>query len=178
MVASGLPAALCVESQPGRGTTFRVLLPAARAPEPTRGPLPLASAGAAERGRVLVIDDQEGVRKVARRALRRLGFEAVLAAGGREGIEAFVPAEIDCVLLDLTMPDMKSEDVFDELRRVDPGVPIVFISGHSEADVAERLVGKTRVGRLQKPFDLDRLSRELDALLGSAEEAPEPTIPG
>ena len=94
--------AIKVYSEPGRGSTFKLLFPAATAPDSAG---PRAEAGGKWRGTgtVLLVDDDESVRKVGRRMLEALGFSVLLASDGREAIEVFRASkhEISCVILDL-----------------------------------------------------------------------------
>jgi two-component system cell cycle sensor histidine kinase/response regulator CckA len=155
---------LLLDTAPGQGARFRVLLPVAHEPVAVVGD------EAASRERrdltgycVLVIDDDDLVRSVTRRTLRARGCEVLAARDGLEGIETFDEHHdrIDAVLLDVGMPYMKGEDVLEELRRVDPGVPVIFVSGQSEDELRQSGVFGRADGTVLKPF---RDGELLDAL--------------
>ena len=120
---------------------------------------------------MLLVDDEEHVRKVAKRILERMGLSVLTATQGREAVAVYREHadEIACVLLDLTMPEMDGEEVFHELRRIRPDVCVVLASGYSEHEVAERFAGKGLAGFLEKPYQLQRLRETLAGLLGEGE---------
>src|SRR5690606_11828704 len=113
--------AISLQSTPGLGTTFRVLLPAAEGVAATTG-TPTASTLARGAGRVLLVDDEEAVRGIARRVLERGGFEVVEAENGEEALARFEeqPDAVTAVVLDLTMPGLGGEATFQALRRARP----------------------------------------------------------
>ncbi|MCZ7650373.1 MAG: ATP-binding protein [Thermoanaerobaculia bacterium] len=164
--------AIRLESEPGRGTTVRVLLPAG----PREGrPQEVASGGAAAAagiapaaGTVLVIDDDENVRPVTRMLLEQLGYGVLVAAGGREGLALFAAHRdrVACVLLDLSMPDLGGEATFRELRALDPAVRVVLASGYGAAEAREQFAGLGLAGFVRKPYGLAELEAALAAALG------------
>ncbi len=106
--------AIRVSSEPGRGTTFKLLFPAGSA-APQRLTTPRdGSAEPAGHGTILVVDDDEGILLIARSILERIGFAVLTATDGSEGVEVYKAhaAEIACVLLDLTMPKMDGQEAF------------------------------------------------------------------
>ena len=149
-IVRGHKGAIKIESEPGRGTHFRVLFPTSTRP---RALGPSESVGAEEwrgSGTVLVVDDDDGVRELAEDTLKRSGLSVLSAADSRAGIDLFRRHvdEIGAVLLDATMPATSGEDVFEQMRRIGPDVPIILVSGYSE----ERFVDKGLAGFLRKPF--------------------------
>jgi CheY-like chemotaxis protein len=106
------------------------------------------------RGTILVVDDEEVVRSMARRILEQAGFDVLTAADGRDAVECFREhaAEVSAVLLDLTMPRLGGEEALRVLRQIRPGVRVVVTSGYSESDIATRFQGQNLDGFLQKPF--------------------------
>ncbi|HYF61327.1 MAG TPA: response regulator [Herpetosiphonaceae bacterium] len=153
---------ILVDSAPGAGTRFTVILPAAGESAQPAAPVPAASDWRGS-GTVLVIDDEEDVCAVSRQLLDRIGFDAVAADGGRTGIERFVQARqpFAAVLLDLTMPQMSGIDVALRLRAIDPRIPILLMSGYSQDDALERVVAANRLRFLPKPFTLEALRAQL-----------------
>jgi CheY-like chemotaxis protein len=166
-----------VASGPGRGTTFAVLLPVA-SPAPEHGAIDRAPAAAkpsgAPRKRVLVVDDEENVRRTARAMLEASGLEVVTAADGAEAVESFRTSatRFDAVLLDLTMPRMSGEKTFHELRRIDPGVPVLLMSGFDEQEAVARLEGRGLAGFIQKPYRLQALLGKLREVIAGGTPLP------
>ncbi len=149
--------ALTVESQLGRGTTFRVFFPTVDGTVD-----PVANAGTAKspeewrgRGCILVVDDEDSVRRTVATMLTRLTFTVVTAGDGREGLELFRadPDRFSLVLLDLTMPQMDGKKAFAELQQIRAEVRVVLMSGFNEEEAAPEFAGKKLAGFLQKPFD-------------------------
>jgi len=159
-----------VQSRVGEGSTFRVLLPAAEASVTAR------SEGRASQdrdsrggGRILVVDDEEGVRDVARGMLEREGFSVITAEDGREAVRIFpsVAGEIDAVLLDLSMPKMDGGEVLREMRRIRSDVKVILCSGYMEGRARELSDGPGQASFLHKPFDSETLLRTLREVLAS-----------
>jgi PAS domain S-box-containing protein len=153
-----------VESAPGEGTTFRVRLPAAGAvPEPVPAAAP---AQWRLRGRVLVVDDDTGVRELACALLRRLGAEPVAAASGAEALERFRTRAggVTLALVDATMPGMSGVATLAALRAIQPALPVVLMSGWSELPAGHAEQARPDAF-LAKPFDLGRLTDALRAAL-------------
>jgi signal transduction histidine kinase/ActR/RegA family two-component response regulator len=156
--------ALAVASEPGQGTTFRVYFPAAAGAAPVpREAMPAEPArpgviGAPERV-VLVVDDEETVRTSAAIALQRHGFSVRTASDGEQALAAAerCPAPLAGVLLDLTMPRMDGAAALAGLRKLQPQVPVVVMSGLAASDVARQVAGAPGVRRLQKPFTMEEL---------------------
>jgi PAS domain S-box-containing protein len=146
--------AVLVDSQPGNGAHFTVLLPAAGAvasgkPDLTAGVQNLSVAGT-----VLVVDDEDAVRRVVKVTLERLGYRVLLAGNGIEAIEIFqqAPDQIAVVLLDLTMPLMSGEEALHRLRAIRPDVPVLLSSGYNQVEVIQRFTGQGLAGFVGKPF--------------------------
>jgi CheY-like chemotaxis protein len=160
--------ALKVFSEPGKGTTFTVLFPAMETAE-DGAPIGEAAAGSGwtGKGTILLADDEESLRALGAKMLERLGFTVLTAADGRTAVDIYRErhAEIDLVVLDLTMPHMDGAEAFGALRRLNPEVPVVLASGYSEEDVAARFIGKGANGVLQKPYTLGKLRELLSGLM-------------
>jgi CheY-like chemotaxis protein len=168
-IVRGHKGALRVYSEVGKGTTFRLLFPAATSSAVAGAAVaPAAAPGPSRRGTVLVVDDDESVRTVAARLLERMGFTVVLAADGREGVARFAedPARFGLVLLDLTMPHLDGEETFRQLRHLRPGVRVILTSGFSHQEVITRFAGKGLAGFVQKPFEAETLMAEVRKVLG------------
>jgi PAS domain S-box-containing protein len=158
-IVRGHAGLLHVASEPGRGTTFRVLFPASGAPaaSPVVAPEPPA---AHPTGGVLVVDDDSGIRVTLRLLLKHLGYEVHAASGGAEALamlDVHGP-NLVAVLLDLTMPGLSGHDTLSAMLARAPDLPIVLMSGFSEADFAS---APGAAGFLQKPYGVDELERAL-----------------
>jgi CheY-like chemotaxis protein len=101
--------------------------------------------------------------------LERLGFTALTAVDGLEALKVYEEhrGTIRCVLLDLTMPRMDGEETFRELRRMDPGLPVILCSGYNEQETISRFVGEGLAGFIQKPYRIANVREALKAALGS-----------
>ena len=158
-----------VASEPGKGTTVQVLLP-----EKTES----ASEGvdAQERAEqaglqgktVLLVDDEETVRRVGASMLGRLGCQVETASDGRAAVEIFAedPSRFDCVILDLTMPRMGGEECFERLREIRGDVVVVLSSGYSEQELTERVVVRGMAGFLRKPYLYEVFTATLTKVCG------------
>ncbi len=162
--------ALRVYSEPGKGTSFKVLFPVVEAPN-DRDRADVAGSAWRGSGTVLLTDDEETVRTVSSMQLRRLGFEVLTAQDGRQAVDLYREraGEIALVLLDLTMPHMNGEEAYRELRQINPDVRVVLASGYSESDIASRFAGKGLAGCLQKPYTLAKLRSLLSSVMPEAE---------
>jgi len=158
---------LKVYSEPGKGTTFKVILPCAQ--DGVAPPATMESETKVWRGSgaVLLVDDEPIVRKTATRMLESMGFTVLQAQDGREGVECFKAhaGEIRAVLLDLTMPRLDGEATFRELRLVRPDVRVLLMSGFNEQEAINRFIGKGLAGFLQKPFKLENLRARMKEIL-------------
>ena len=164
-IVRGHQGALKVRSELGRGTTFKLLLPVAAhaTSDPTMEKIVAPKWRGT--GTVLVIDDEESVRRVAGKMLMSMGFQVVTANDGLDGLNAYrTCSETICaVLLDLTMPRMDGEETFRELRKLRPDACVVLMSGYNEQEAGARFVGQGLAGFLQKPFTPDELRERLRA---------------
>jgi PAS domain S-box-containing protein len=154
-----------IRTEPGQGTSFRVLFPAVAGP--SRKPEKPSSARSDWQGggTVLVVDDEEGVREVAERMLQEIGFDTIAAIDGREALKVMhrFGDKVLAVLLDLSMPRMGGQETLRHLRAHRPQLPIIMMSGYTEQAVAPQVSGSGRgiTVFLQKPF----LAEDLIAVL-------------
>jgi two-component system, cell cycle sensor histidine kinase and response regulator CckA len=160
-IIRGHKGAIKVYSEPGKGTTFRVFLPA------TNRSVEVVSVETANdewkgSGTVLLVDDEEIVRKIGAEMLGMLGFKVVTACDGLEAVKIFETRDdIALVILDLTMPIMDGEQCFLELRRIRPQIKVLISSGFSEQVVSRRFAGRDLAGCILKPYSLSALRETL-----------------
>lgn len=150
--------AIKVYSEPGKGTTFKLLFPAGAKPAELFARTEGAGKEWQGSGTVLLVDDEETIRALGSEMLKELGYQVITAEDGRQGLDIFNSRkDITLVILDLTMPHMDGEQCFRALRQVDPNVRIVMSSGFNEQEVSEKFVGKGLCGFIQKPYTLSSL---------------------
>ena len=159
---------LTIESTIGRGTEVAVHLPAA-APD-AGGPAAAASAPSEAAGgteTVLVVEDEDAVRAAVRRALEARGYRVLDAHDGTEGIATAgrFPGTIHLLLTDVVMPAMDGREVARRLAADRPGLRVMYMSGYSEGQTAERISLGTGAVLLQKPFTLAELSHAVRMVL-------------
>jgi CheY-like chemotaxis protein len=149
-IVRGHHGAMSVASAPGKGSTFRVLLPgvAARAEKPVAAPCDCVARG------VLVIDREEFVRHTAERALAAAGYKVFAAGSGGQAMQVFRDhaCEVGLIVLDANLGDMTGPEAIKRLREVRREVPILVSSGYSEQDASRRFDGQHIDGFLQKPY--------------------------
>ncbi len=158
--------ALSVQSAPGEGSTFRVLLPVIEETLEIRSS-PLDAADLQGAGLILVVDDEETVRQIARRSLEHWHYRVVMAENGQAAIEILprLDAQLRAVILDLTMPVMGGEEALEYFQRMRPDVPVILTSGYSEIEAMRRMRGKGVSAFLHKPFTAEQLGRKLRDVL-------------
>jgi len=156
-----------VYSEQGRGTTVKVLFPAVdAAPDQIRVNEEPETVRPGS-GTVLVVDDEELVRRVAGMILKEAGYDVLLAQDGMEAIEMLRKHgdEIVCVLLDMMMPRMGGEETFTEMRRLRPDIKVLLSSGYNEQTATNRFAGKGLAGFIQKPYTMKVLVARIAELL-------------
>ena len=167
-IVRGHKGLLKVYTTPGHGSTFKVLFPAAtEARQAIRVAPPAPLKVSSRRGTVLVIDDEEVVRRSAKASLERGGYDTVLAENGVEGIQVFtaLAGKISLVLLDLTMPGPGGEEVLRQLQMINPATRVILSSGYNEVEVIQRFTGKGLAGFLQKPYTAAALVDKVNGVL-------------
>ncbi len=156
-----------VESELGKGSAFRLLLPVRRETDQGLKTAPPAGQTWRGAGTILVVDDESWVRDVVTRLLRSLGFTVIVAADGEEALAKFqeTPEDFRLVLLDLTMPRLDGVETFRTLHLLRPNLPVILMSGFSEQEASARFAGKGLAGFLSKPFRLEDLTERVRSAL-------------
>ncbi len=162
-IARGHGGAIKVYSEPGKGTSVKVLLPITEGPVSDKPPSELSKAGSLEGRTVMLVDDEETVRTVGRKMLERFGVNVLVAEDGRQAMELFEkdPGQFKCILLDLTMPHMDGEETFRAMRQIRKDICIVLSSGYNEQELINRFAGKGLAGFIQKPYHPAKLREVL-----------------
>jgi two-component system cell cycle sensor histidine kinase/response regulator CckA len=165
-IVRGHNGAIQVSSTPGEGTTFRVLFPASQQQIPAAQAV-VPRTGLSGTGTVLVVDDEEVVRRTAKAALERYGYTVLLAENGQVGVDVFrhLSDRITLVLLDMTMPVLGGEETLTHLRRIRPDVKVLLSSGYSEVEAVRRFSGKGLAGFIQKPYTAADLAASVQQAL-------------
>jgi PAS domain S-box-containing protein len=158
--------AIAVESEPGRGTTFRVYLPLTEAP--VEEAPPAAAAPTLGTGRILFVDDEVALRAIGQRMLERLGFEATVVSSGQEALDSLraEPEGFRAVVTDQTMPGMTGLAFVAEARQGGATLPVLMATGFSGDVTPERLAHLGIQEVLSKPYTLQELSAALQRALG------------
>lgn len=162
--------AMKVETEVGQGTTFVLFLPRAEAPAPAHAPVKSAILQSWRgSGKVLLVDDEAGVRDIVGALLGELGFDVITAADGLEGIELFreQASSIAAVILDLNMPKLSGSEVFEQIRQINPNARVLLATGYGEEEVVRQFTSLAPSGFLQKPFRFDELEAKLRQCLTS-----------
>jgi PAS domain S-box-containing protein len=155
-------------SEPGRGSTFKVYLPRA----PDRGPgvaaPPPEEAQPGGTGRVLVVEDDEAVRRLTAAAVESIGYTVVAAGNAADALELCARDEpaIDVVLTDVVMPGMSGKELRDRLLSLRPGLKVLFTSGYTANVIAHHGILEDGVHFIAKPFGVTELARKLREALG------------
>jgi two-component system, cell cycle sensor histidine kinase and response regulator CckA len=156
-----------VYSEPGLGTTCKLYLP--RCETPQEAGMLAASAEPLPRGSesILLVEDEEAVRDLGQRVLQDLGYQVFVAADGAEALQVAgaQPRPIDLLLTDVVMPRLGGRAVADQLRRRQPGLKVLYLSGYTDDAVVRHGVLEQDVPFLQKPFGPHMLARRVRAVL-------------
>jgi CheY-like chemotaxis protein len=159
-----------VDSEEGRGTVFRVLLPQHHAAAEPDVPAAVAAAADNRSETILLAEDEPGVRQLAVRVLSRLGFRVLEASSGEEAIalSAAHAGRVDLLLTDLVMPGVSGRVTAERLQLQRPGLRVLFMSGYSEETAKLGEFDGGRATLLSKPFTPDLLARSVREVLDRA----------
>ncbi|MEO6120294.1 MAG: response regulator [Terriglobales bacterium] len=157
--------AIRVTSQPGKGTTFSILLPiVADSAAPVVGQV---AAQPRVGSRVLVVEDAEPIAQLVKETLEDQGYEVILAIDGAEAIDRChaLDRPVDVVLTDVIMPGMNGREMVAELRKICPQAKIIFMSGYTNDVIVRHGVFHSNVGFLEKPFTPRQLVQKVNEAL-------------
>jgi CheY-like chemotaxis protein len=164
-----------VKSEPNKGTSVRVYLPAIVKETFATVATQNAYQRVQGNGTILLVDDEEIIRATVSELLEGSGFKVITAANGHNALKLFEQhlAEIDAVLLDLTMPVMDGKETFRQLRLISNDTPVFFCSGHNEEVLGDQFSNDDLLGFIQKPFRLNVVLDKLAEVIPN--EAPPQT---
>jgi two-component system, cell cycle sensor histidine kinase and response regulator CckA len=153
-----------IVSEPGAGTTVKISLPSSEAIQEIDIIDTLEPMASQLSGTILLVDDEDSVRKLGKRILKSLGFEAMTAVNGADAIEQIrANPGIDCVLMDLTMPVMDGYEALAVINQEWPSLPVIISSGYHAQEIEQRLGANALF--IQKPYRRDELGRLLQEIL-------------
>jgi PAS domain S-box-containing protein len=154
-----------VRSQRGKGTSFDIYLPAAEGEAPEERPH--HEKIGKEKETLLLVDDEPLILEATQKMLESLGYTVLPAKGGREAIETFQAhhEHIDMVILDMIMPDMNGDQVFEHLKTINPAINVIVTSGYGIDGKTSAMLKRGCDGFIQKPFDIKDLSEQVRNIL-------------
>ena len=170
-IVRGHEGTLLVRSELGYGTSIRAHFPGSATPVMVPTTQAQEDNMDSSAGTILVVDDEEIVRSVARGMLELLGYHVLTASDGREALEIYRQRqhEIVLIVLDLAMPLMSGDETFEAIRALRPDAKVVLSSGYDEQEATQRFAGKGLAGFIQKPYEVAAFSRIIhDALESGA----------
>jgi signal transduction histidine kinase len=158
---------ISVYSEPGHGTTFRILLPLMTEDEFVRDTTVSTQELRGGNETILVVDDETAIRQYLELFLMTLGYKVLLAQDGREAIQLFREKgqDVDLVLMDVIMPKITGSEAAREIRRMNPGIPVIFTSGYPYDLIHERKLHEDYAELLMKPLMPTDLARKLRTVL-------------
>ena len=161
------------ESEPGRGTTFRIYLPAT-VDQAVAPPPPAPAAPRAQGEIVLVVEDEDAVREVAQRALEDAGYRVLAAAGGAQALELLGGARepVALLLTDVVMPAMSGRELAETVAERRPGIAVLYTSGYTDGEIVRRGLLAPGMAFLPKPFTPSRLVEAVQSLIRGRTSLP------
>jgi signal transduction histidine kinase/CheY-like chemotaxis protein len=162
-----------VKSQPGGGTSFRIVFPASD--QIVRPLVERPVSDLSGHGVILVVDDDDYILQAVYVALENYGYSVLLANSGAAAIQIFEERseQIDLVLLDMLMPGMSGEETFGALRAIRPDVKVLLSTGFAPDEAAQRFTDEGLAGFLRKPYDPNQLAGEVQQIIERGSAKPE-----
>jgi two-component system cell cycle sensor histidine kinase/response regulator CckA len=156
-----------VQSMPGEGSTFTVYFPLAVERETAAASSEAREATARGEGTILLAEDDDAVRAIARATLERAGYRVLAASDGLSALALLDehPEEIDLLLTDVIMPNMNGRELAERLSALRPGVPVLFVSGYTDNVLADQGIPQSETALLDKPFTPASLTAAVAAIL-------------
>jgi len=152
------------ESEPGRGSTFTIYLPVSEKEIQEVFHYKDIIKG---KEKILLVDDEESIRNIGQKQLENLGYKIILAADGKEAVKIYKEkkGEIDLILLDIIMPESGGKETYRELKKINPDIKVIVMSGYSQDEKANEIMNDGALGFIQKPFKIHELSKIIYEIL-------------
>ena len=167
-----------VYSEPGKGTTFKLYFPHTDDVSVATPETKAAAKHLEGTETILVVEDDDGVRKLARQYLESSGYEVLESANGRQAIlmARNHVGRIHLLLTDIVMPEMDGRELASQLESVCPGIEVLFVSGYTDNVVVHHGILEKEVDFLQKPYALDALGRKLREMLARGKNSEDSSV--
>ncbi len=161
-----------VTSQPGKGSSFMIFLPAALSKVKKTSIPEVKQTIYSGKGSILLIDDEEGVIEVCSEMLKNLGYQVKAVTDGIQAIEVLKSSDfnIDLVILDMVMPIINGQQTFEKIRKIDPDIKILVCSGYTKEDKIQKMIEQGCNEYILKPFDVAVLSEKLNKVLNVSQK--------
>ncbi|GAB4405557.1 MAG: hypothetical protein OHK0032_00070 [Thermodesulfovibrionales bacterium] len=157
---------ITVDSEPGRGSTFTIYLPATEREASKKGEVVKEPPHGS--GTILIVDDEDDIRGLLRDTLNGLGYETIEASNGEEAVEIYrgQRERIDLIILDLVMPKMSGDEAFHRIKMIDPAVKVLVSSGYGMGEQMRKMIGDAGIeGFVQKPYDINEIAETVKNVL-------------
>lgn len=156
-----------VDSAPGKGSAFTIYLPAIG--KKAGREIEIAKPLHKGKGGILIIDDEEIIRNVARDILHELGYDVLLSSSGKEGVKIYADKKdvIDLVILDMIMPEMGGKETFKRLREINPDVKVLISSGYGQDSLPEQAMDNGEAGFIQKPYNINEIAEVINKVISA-----------
>ncbi|MBN1674383.1 MAG: response regulator [Kiritimatiellae bacterium] len=166
-IVQGHGGMIAAQSEVERGTTFSLYFPVLKEKAVPVRPRPPAPRPEAVHAKILIAEEDDSIRDLARRSLEDAGYSTLVAANGPQCVDMFrvYANQIDLVLLDMTMPGMKGAEVLADIRRIRPEVRVLLSSGYSESQVNREFTDQQPDGFMHKPFQMRELVEKVADML-------------
>jgi CheY-like chemotaxis protein len=156
-----------VYTEPGKGTSFKVYLPRVPAPAEALAVPEPTSVPALGNETVLLVEDEEAVRKLECKTLEARGYRVLEAADGGEAVEIAERESVDLLLTDMVLPGMGGGEIAVRVREIHPRVKVLYTSGYTDDAIVRRGLMERGAAFLEKPFTPNRLARKIREVLDS-----------
>jgi len=158
---------ICVYSEPGSGTTFKIYLPRTEAKQEPKAPAVEKETTMGGGEHILVVEDEESLRKLIEVMLLNLGYKVILAANGGEALLLVEEKGVkpDLVITDVVMPNISVKELVERLKRTQPHLKVLYMSGYTDNAIVYHGVLDSGILFIQKPFTLDHIAEKVQAVL-------------
>lgn len=167
-IVKGFQGEIRVESHPGQGTLFEILLPASKKTL-TAAPIQTPTVVRGGHECILIAEDEEVIREMAQLGLESKGYKVLSAPDGARALSTYREhqEEIDLVVADMVMPQISGPELFARIKEINPGVRVIVSSGYSHDQEGERMLRHGCLGYLQKPYHIESLNQLVRNVLDS-----------